>query len=133
MNKHKETFNLFKNTYFGKLYKTKDGRKAVFLGWSDKKDKVFLYTQERDMEFYGEEMYNLDGTTYKGTTPHDIISEWKEEINEDELDKLASERFCEFVNASSSIGIPNDHFNTYVQDICIEFYKEGYKKKAKEE
>lgn len=69
--------NIFKDAYFGKLYKTKDGRKALFVGWDGMMTKVFLYVQERDMEFYGEEMYNLDGITSKGSTPHDVVSEWR--------------------------------------------------------
>lgn len=80
--------NIFENAYFGKAYKTRDGRKAILVNWSDRMTKVFLYVKERDMEFYGEEMYELDGTTSKGSTPHDIVSEWT--IDEEELDNLAN-------------------------------------------
>lgn len=78
--------NIFENAYFGKIYRTKDGRKAAFVNWNGIKTKVFLYVKERDMEFYGEEMYDLDGTTSKGSTLHDIVSEWNEEINEEEYE-----------------------------------------------
>lgn len=72
--------NMFKNAYFGKLYRTEDGRKAAFVNWNDRMTKAFLYVKERDMEFYGEEMYDIDGITSKGSTPHNIVSEWVEPI-----------------------------------------------------
>lgn len=68
--------NIFKNACFNKLYKTKDGRQATFIGWDDMMQHAFLYVKERDMEFYGEATYELDGTTLGGSTPHDIVSEW---------------------------------------------------------
>lgn len=61
----------------------------------------------------------------------DVICKWEEPINEEKLNRLASQRFAEFVNSSAALGVPNDHFEPWVEDVCIEFYKDGYK--AKEE
>lgn len=90
--------NIFENAYFGKAYKTRDGRKAIFVNWSDTRKKVYLYVLERDMEFFGEEMYELDGVTSGVSTPHDIISEWEELVEEDKYDKIAQEVKNDVIN-----------------------------------
>lgn len=79
--------NIFKNAYFGKPYKTRDGRRALFM----RKD-------EGTFDLETEESYNpvrADGTflyTKEGyESSCDIVSEWQEEINEEELEELADD------------------------------------------
>ena len=112
--------NIFENAYFGKLYRTRDGRKAAFVNWDDRRTRVFLYVKERDMEFYGEEMYELDGTTSRGNKPHNIVSEWIEPINEEKLDMLA-EHWC-----PESGSYRKDDIET--QKVIRNAYKAGYYK-----
>lgn len=67
--------NIFKNTYFGKPYKTRDGRKVLYL-WSNKKDGHSLIVDGEKKPYH----YNDDGKFYSLDTENvlDIISEWQE-------------------------------------------------------
>ena len=85
-------YNIFENAYFGKAYKTRKGDKALF----QYKDSchAHLFTELEDIDVY------LDGTIDSRffDTNLDIVSEWKEEINEKELDddnlnKLAWQKY----------------------------------------
>lgn len=80
--------SIFKNAYFGKAYRTRDGRKAIFL-------RTFVahgynhYVSTGDLEYAVRE----NGKVNKHLYPYeeDIVSEWQEEINEDEYeDKIKS-------------------------------------------
>lgn len=78
--------NIFKNAYFGKPYKTRDGRKAIF--WHSKEGFNFFLLDK------GIHIYNNNGvSTYSPENYIDIVSEWQEEINEEELDKIALEKY----------------------------------------
>lgn len=115
--------NIFKSAYFGKLYKTRDGRKALFIRKNT--DKHFPY----DILIEGNLgciMYDETGK-YVGEGPHayDIVSEWYEEINEKELDELAEHYIQE------KEGEIIRHPLLYEVKDCLEIYKAGYHK-AKE-
>lgn len=76
--------NIFENAYFGKSYKTRDGRKARYCG-----KQASMFELELDGIIID---YFSDGSFYTaGESPLDIVSKWQEEINEEELDKLAKE------------------------------------------
>lgn len=78
--------NIFENAYFGKLYKTRDGRKAIYTIMSC--DSHWLAIQ--DTSFTCE--YNNQGKLVSNIgNVMDIVSEWQEEIDEEELEKLADE------------------------------------------
>lgn len=82
--------NIFENAYFDKSYKTRDGKKAIYLFSSG--CGVYCITENfrnkiRYYHFNGIP-YDFEFSKYRG---EDIISEWQEEINEKELDKLAEE------------------------------------------
>lgn len=87
--------NIFKNAYFGKAYKTKDGRKAVCI--DSKFDSLFLHlgVLNRLGTFITYSVNTTTGFFSEGGREHscelDIVSEWQEEINEEELHKLATE------------------------------------------
>lgn len=110
--------NIFENAYFGKPYKTRDGRKVLFL----------YYDYETNPHSYncwvkgvGHINYNIIGKPYDypndSCTELDIISEWQEEINEKELDKLAEE-YVEQI----------DFVDSTVKYVCKEDFKAGYRK-----
>lgn len=79
--------NIFKNAYFGKLYKTRDGRKAIYLS----KGKISIFstihrlaiepTKFSNVESIGK--YDDAGNCSNGFYDCDIVSEWQEEINEE--------------------------------------------------
>lgn len=75
--------NIFKDAYFGKQYKLKNGKKAVYI---DKKYYHYLIIEGRSIAF----PYNTNGSSH-GYDELDAVSEWKEPINEEELDKMAIE------------------------------------------
>lgn len=94
--------NIFENAYFGKVYKTRDGRKAIFLYSTEKKlfkEYLLCYTLfiEDETDFYH---YDTDGLNFSGGYAEledgtieywgtDIVSEWEEPINEEKLEELA--------------------------------------------
>lgn len=108
--------NIFENAYFGKPYKTRDGRKAIYHGTKKHRSsdgKVWIYhylmVEPTAIDMFGEDVvinhydayFNDNGVGrfanlkyYKDSganAKYDIISEWQEEINKEVLDKLANE------------------------------------------
>lgn len=86
--------NIFENTYFGKVFKTRNGRKAIFYKGvftraRKESNYVTLLLEESDDLIQGFHTYKLDGTAHDGHTHLDIISEWNNPIDEEELDELA--------------------------------------------
>lgn len=88
--------NIFENAYFGKPYKTRDGRKAIFKFFIPNSNMVRVSI----MEYTNNEWdYNLfiDGTSTDKELADihkdwDIISEWQEPIDEEKLNELAEEK-----------------------------------------
>ena len=76
--------NIFENAYFGKEYKTKDGRKALYLNYCSSTKYHELITDDlQDIEC------DDYGFFIEDDIDNNIVSEWEEEINEEEFDKLA--------------------------------------------
>lgn len=71
--------DIFKNTYFGKAYRTRDGRKAKFVC---KNPVIHMYIDGMK-EFT---CYNKDGTFSEKPHSNDIVAEWKEPVDKKELD-----------------------------------------------
>lgn len=86
--------NIFKNAYFGKSYKTRGGDKVILVTLLD--NVAYLLSEEKiaKTSLFGNHIhsYRLDGicTEYQGYAL-DIVSEWKEEIDVEELYKLAEQ------------------------------------------
>lgn len=111
--------NIFENAYFGKAYKTRDGRKAIF---SRKDGDTFdLETEEsyNPVREDGSFLYTKEG--YESSC--DIISEWHTEIDEQELDKLANS-----LEVQQLLTVPWD--DCYEE--CVECFKAGYRKAMEE-
>ena len=64
---------MFENIKFGDLYKTRDNRKAVFVGKCEDKDWYLFHVEGEGMSF----MYTEDG---KILGNHEIDTEWDEDI-----------------------------------------------------
>lgn len=97
--------NIFENAYFGKAYKTRDGRKAIY--WRKLDFGHRLICEELHCSIIAHD----DGKIQTGQDNKvDITSEWQEEIDEEDLDELAEE-------SSPRIGKSDN----------IYYYKEGFK------
>lgn len=78
--------NMFENAYFGRSYKTRDGRKTIYLGESE----YFELAVSDGDDYYYTLNYNFKGEPIEHLSSNDdIVSEWQEEIDEEELDELA--------------------------------------------
>lgn len=76
--------DILKNAYFGKPYRTRDGRKAIY--WRKLDFGHRLICEELHCSIIAHD----DGKIQTGQDNKvDIVSEWKEEISEEELDSIA--------------------------------------------
>ena len=112
--------NIFENSYFGKPYKTRDGRKALYLY----DYKCWIENDKDYTEYYP------DGKWFQANIEHclDIISEWQESIDEKELDELA----YEYVSKAPQSGEGYEYQGEWIWEDMVDAYKAGYRK-AKEE
>lgn len=85
--------SIFKNAHFGKIYRTKDGRKAIYITCDDKdfNSHPHQLIQEDTKKFhyhndYGQVMVKYDSLE---SEMYDIVSEWYEEINVEAFNELA--------------------------------------------
>lgn len=67
--------NIFKNAYFGKPYKTRDGRKAIFLR-REENPNYYMLLVKSDFDFKRIVVYFNGKHFYKKY--NDIVSEYKE-------------------------------------------------------
>ena len=112
--------NIFENAYFGKPYRTRNERKAILLQVHNCATLAIdfdSHTVTHD--------YKMDGTSVFNCHDLDIVGEWKEEINEEELAKNA-EKYAD--EAPMTGTIPNG-YNTPCFDECdiADAYKAGYR------
>lgn len=74
--------NIFEGAYLGKAYKTRNGRKAIYIYYGSDVNLPFI---ERHHLIY-EGLNSIQTSNYE-----EIVSEWEEPIDEEELDRLAHE------------------------------------------
>ncbi len=80
--------SIFENARFGDKFRTRDGRMALYHCYDERHNKHFLFFEGYSFQ-YG---VCPDGKRGEGSEcNNDIVSEWEEEINEEELEKLADE------------------------------------------
>lgn len=125
--------NLFKDAYFGKMYMTRDGRKAIYFfqngtsKWHDlivEGERISLPYQDSGLAV-GKHLKNPEW-------PEDIVSEWEESINEEDLDKLANNYRCESFTTPVTDG---ENIDTYIEsmnvseyiNLCEISFKDGFK------
>lgn len=80
--------NMFENAYFGKAYKTRDGRKAIYAG------KLPSTTLHRLLVEDTLDTFNYD--EFGSFNPHgdsvfDIMSEWQNSFDEDKMNTILDE------------------------------------------
>lgn len=85
--------NIFKNAYFGKAYKTRDGKKALYWRYDGHYHSLITDNNCPFQPWCDEAGKDHGWKKDAEESPLDIISEWNEEINEEELDELA-EHWC---------------------------------------
>lgn len=129
--------NMFEDAYFGKQYRLRNGKMAVYIG---KINYDYLIVEGKYISF----PYNTDGTSHDN--PYDeeleVVSEWKESINDEELEMLAFNNYCNYCHYCESANAKTleekyeacqkseCYRKTYVWKL-ITGYKAGYRK-AKE-
>lgn len=104
--------NIFKNAYLGKVYKMRDEKKGIYSRFKPHRNCHEILTEA------GLYDYNNDGSLcgFTDISNCDIVSEWNEEINEEELDKLAM-KYIFSVDGSFRIN-----------ELVREAFKAGYRK-----
>lgn len=112
--------NIFENAYFGKAYRTRDGRKATYLRRNELSNHI-LSLGFKEVVIDWESGKELNGIP--GDSPFDIISEWQEEINEVEFNGLAKD----YIKDKRELQMRIASYNGFIAG-----YRVGYKK-AKEE
>ena len=127
---------LFENAYFGKPYKTRGGYKAILLqktfNIETGKLKGFIVATNDWRGTYCSYPIDLDGKMQCWshqrpedlTVKDDIVEEWKEPVDEENLNRLTVAEY------PLDDGIEESHWNTQ-QFKLREAYKAGYRK-AKE-
>lgn len=114
--------NIFKNACFGKAYRTSDDRKAVYIHHykdSESDDMHYLIIEGSVVTYVWRAdgkiapNYNNDGL--------DIVSEWQESIDEEELDRVA----YEVDNPFNPFGDSEQCFKYYAFHLGV---KAGYRK-----
>lgn len=124
--------NIFENAQFGDKFRTRDGQKVRYCG-----KQVLMYICELDgvlIDFFSDGTY-----CNSGETNLDIVSEWQEIINDEELEMLAFNNYCngcsycESANAETleekyeACQKSECYRKTYVWKL-INGYKAGYRK-----
>lgn len=84
--------NIFENAYFGKPYKTNTEEKAIYLG-EDLGDFKYRLAYQIISDISNRSIYIILECDEAGCskTDIDIVSEWKEEIDEEKLDRIADD------------------------------------------
>lgn len=122
--------NMFENAYFGKQYKLKNGKKAIYV---NKGSFHYLAVEGK----YDNCAYYDNGTYYYDTYDElNVVSEWKEEINEEKLDELAdaetfkkSEEFDNCLDDILSLLDGENKLKIIFKKGLIWAFKVGYRKK----
>lgn len=82
--------NIFENAKFGDKFRTRDGRKALYVSQNPYANESYVliegYKSAELMQNDGH-FWATEGREYKD----DIVSRWEEPIDEEKLDKLADE------------------------------------------
>ena len=122
--------NIFEGAYFSKPYKTRDGRKAILISYNQRKPSapyvcaVACYLDNSIKS----NCYNFNEFGKRGIdiSTYDIVSEWQESINEEELEKLANE----YADNVEMTGTSSDGYYTGCWDYLdiVKAFKAGYRK-----
>lgn len=130
--------NIFENAYFGKAYKTRNGRKAILLQKTFDYDGItqrgFIVATNDWKGIYSSYPIDMDGKMqcWSNQRPEDIsvggdlISEWQEHINDEKLDEITKEYL------QLNVLYRCDECEQMFIDMIGEAYKAGYRKATEE-
>lgn len=128
--------NIFENAYFGKAYKTRNGRKALYQSGDSEYHHLFLSSCDIIVDEHG------DINCREIPDGLDIVSEWTESIEEkelDELDELAdfetfkqSEEFNDSIDDVLSLFDSCEQLRVLYKKSLIWAFKKGYRKAMEE-
>lgn len=110
--------NMFEHAYFCKPYKTRSGDKVFYFEKHIGEYPHMLLFSPTEASYYDDSGKNEDSTEF------DVVSEWQEEINEAELDRLANAHCKELEELGCK-------FNVQERLIIIDTYKAGCRKAMK--
>lgn len=110
--------NIFENAYFGKAYKTRDGRKAIYI----QEDCCIVEGNIDTFSYFDDGHYSIS----LKKCGIDIVSEWTEPINEEELCKQ-SEQYAEQMMVTHCATHHIDTPNHIIKDALRIAYKAGYR------
>ena len=89
--------NIFENAYFGKPYRTRDGRKARFvINMGEHYGHPYRLVIEGEDNFFNYDEHGMMADIERG---FDIVPEWQEEISEEEQDRTN----CPYVAEGSGV------------------------------
>lgn len=121
--------NIFENAKFGDKFVTRDGRMAIIVGVYC---RVVSAVLENDWEMVHYYSRNDNGKLNYLFPEKDIVDKWQEEINEEELDRLAKQEGLHLVgfNGLNLLTQRNkDHADLHnVYELMEMMYKAGYRK-----
>ena len=82
--------NIFENAYFGKPYKTRDGRKAVYIKCSKNSNIHYLIIEN---DFMSKRAYFEDGhhAFDRNNMKEDIVCKYQEHVDKEKLDELSNQ------------------------------------------
>lgn len=117
--------NIFKNAYFGKAYRTRNGKKAIYLGYTNNSIYHICFIEDESNKTLYFNNGDAWGHQRKGNNVDDIVSEWQE-VNEEELDKLAEQAnpYPSFDKSDMCVAHSHDGF--------YEGFIEGYRLASKQ-
>ena len=110
--------NIFKDAYFGKMYVTRDGRKAIYFRQDENKWHELIVEGERISLPYQDNGLAFGNHLETPEWGEDIVSELEEEIDEEHLDDLA--------DGYASAIAESEHHGEYVD--VKDIFKAGYYK-----
>lgn len=117
--------NIFKDAYFGKEYRTRDDKKAIF--HRNANDKVWYLIKE---DIHERIPYNADGTC-RGDNCHDVVAEWQEPVDVEELRKEIEE----YAENMMIIHCKEHHIdcpNHIIKDALRRAYEDGRRKEKED-
>lgn len=114
--------NIFENAYYGKPYKTRDGRKALYHNILSTTEGMKHYLETISSGFI------CDNCGKSLCEDDSIVSVWEEEINEEELEELAKSYDIPIFGDGCTY---SDEEWDEIQNWVKEAYKAGYRKGLK--
>lgn len=128
--------DMFKNAYFGKAYKTRNGRKIIYIHSSkDKITKTIYHKLLLENDGFLVRLYDSNGNNLSMNSKFDVVSEWTEDIDKEQLRIIEANSLAEDIEngimEKDLSSLYPHHDQSWIQGYSIGFERGYYK--AKEE